>query len=78
MAKRNLTVQLDEEDIDLARALADKRGTSISQLVAQQLKQAVDDDKRYEAAHRRALELMETAARHGGGRTWKREDLYDR
>jgi hypothetical protein len=78
MTKRNLTVQLDEDVISRARVVADKRGTSISQLVAQQIEQLADDDERYEAARKRAMELMDTAATHGGGRQWKREDLYDR
>ena len=76
MARRNLTVQLDEETIRQAKVLAARRGTSISGLVARELELLVARDARYEEAQRRAVELMaESPAR--GGRSWGREDLYE-
>ncbi|MEQ7124961.1 DUF6364 family protein [Actinopolymorpha sp. B11F2] len=77
MSKRNLTVQLDEETIAKARVLAAKRGTSVSQLVAQQLVELVEADERYEESWRHARRLM-ADAKPRGGRTWSRDDLYDR
>ncbi|MEQ4204447.1 DUF6364 family protein [Actinopolymorpha sp. B17G11] len=77
MAKRNLTVQLDEETIAKARVLAANRGTSVSRLVAQQIEDLTAADERYNEAWRIARESLEDAT-HGGGRNWKREDLYDR
>ena len=75
MARRNLTLQLDEETIRQAKLLAAKRGTSISSLVAHELQRLVARDARYEEAQRRAVELMaESVAR--GGRNWRRDDLY--
>ncbi|HEY7073438.1 MAG TPA: DUF6364 family protein [Acidimicrobiales bacterium] len=76
MARRNLTVQLDEETIRQAKILAAKRGTSISGLVARELELLVARDARYEEAQRRAVELMAWSAEHGG-RTWRRDDLYE-
>jgi hypothetical protein len=78
MAKRNLTVQLDEDVIRRVRVVAAKRGTSLSRLVAQQLEELADADERYEESWRIARETMENAAAHGGPRTWNRDDLYDR
>ena len=75
MAKTNLTVQLDAEVIRRAKVLAAKLGTSVSALVARQLDDLVAEDERYEAARRRAVELMDQATLHGG-RNWTREDLY--
>ena len=76
MARRNLTLQLDEETIRQAKILAAKRGTSISGLVARELELLVARAARYEEAQRRAVELMaESLAR--GGRSWRREDLYE-
>ena len=75
MAKTNLTIQLDQEVVRRAKILAAKRGTSVSGLVASQLHELVAADERYEAAHRRAIELMDQAQPHGG-RSWAREDLY--
>jgi hypothetical protein len=76
VARRNLTVQLDEETIRQAKMLAAKRGTSISGLVARELELLVARDARYEEAQRRAVELMAASAEHGG-RTWRREDHYE-
>ncbi|HYN17674.1 MAG TPA: DUF6364 family protein [Actinomycetes bacterium] len=76
MARRNLTVQLDEDTIRQARILAARRGTSISGLVARELEQLVAQDARYEEARRRATEVMaESVSR--GGRSWRRDDLYE-
>jgi hypothetical protein len=75
MARTNLTIRLDEAVIRRARAIAAKRGTSVSALVARELDRLVRQDARYEDARRRAIELMVRAKRRGGG-TWTRDDLY--
>ena len=77
MAKANLTLQLDADVIRRARIEAARRGTSVSALVARELGQLVDRSERYEEARRRALELMADATNRGG-RTWTRDELYDR
>jgi hypothetical protein len=76
MARRNLTLQLDEDVIRQAKVLAARRGTSVSALVAQELERLVDQEDRYEQARRRALELMAESVPRGG-RTWRRDDLYE-
>jgi Family of unknown function (DUF6364) len=76
VARRNLTVQLDEETIRQAKILAAERGTSVSGLVARELEQLVARNARYEEAMRRAFELM-TESVPRGGRTWRRDDLYE-
>ena len=75
--KRNITIQLDEATIQAAKELAVRRNTSVTGLVAQTLRDLVEADARYEEAKRHALEEMDNAIDRGG-RTWKREDLYDR
>lgn len=77
LARRNLTVQLDEEVIRRAKILAAKRGTSVSGLVARELEELVGQDARYEEAHRLAEKAM-TRSVPRGGRTWRRDDLHDR
>lgn len=77
MAKRNLTVQLDESVIQQAKVLAAKRGTSVSALVAGELERLVADDERYEEAWRRARRALEGAASRGG-RRWRRDELHGR
>lgn len=75
VGKTNLTLQLDTDVVRQAKVLAAKRGTSVSALVARQITDLVAQDERYEAAQRRALELMDQAGEHGG-RNWTREDIY--
>src|ERR1700752_5193192 len=77
MAKRNLTIQLDDAVIRHARVVAAHRGLSLSALVAQQLTQLAEADERYERARAVALDAL-TAPVGGGTPTWHREDLYDR
>ena len=77
MAKRNLTVQLDDDVIDDAKVLAIRRGTSVSALVGMELARLVAEATRYDAAHERARQALAGAAPRGG-RTWTRNDLYDR
>ncbi|MFI6997632.1 DUF6364 family protein [Nocardia sp. NPDC050175] len=78
MAKRNLTLQLDEEVITSTKVIAVQRGTSVSAMVAQYLREIAQDAERYEYAKQQALELMANAEGHGGHINWSREDLYDR
>jgi hypothetical protein len=76
VAKRNLTVQLDDDVIRQAKVLAARRGTSVSTLVASELERLVADDDRYEDAYRRAQRALGGATARGG-RRWRRDDLYD-
>ena len=77
MAKRNLTIQLDEATIRHARIVAAHRGMSLSGLVAQQLTELAEADERYERARTVALEALGGAV-GGGAPRWSREELYDR
>lgn len=74
--KRNLTIQLDEEIIKQVKAIAARRGTSVSGLVAAHLHQLAHEDDDYERARKRALELMDQAVDRGGI-TWNREEIYE-
>jgi hypothetical protein len=77
MAKRNITLQLDEEVIAAVKLIAARRGTSVSALLAQQLRELVEEAAQYEYAKERALKSLEEASGHGGYR-FNREELYDR
>jgi hypothetical protein len=76
MAKRNLTIQLDEATIRHAKIVAAHRGISLSGLVAQQLNELAAADDRYERARAVALEAL-AGATGGGTPAWHREELYD-
>lgn len=75
--KQNLTVQLDRETIRRAKVLAAKRGTSISALLASQIRDSVEAESAYEAARRTALDLLARGFHLGGGRL-NRDALHDR
>lgn len=77
VAKRNLTVQLDDTVILQARVVAAHRGLSLSALVAQQLIQLAEADQRYERARGVALEALEDDTDRGSP-SWRREELHDR
>jgi hypothetical protein len=76
MAKRNLTIQLDEATIRYAKIVAAHRGTSLSGLVAQQLNELAEEDARYERARAVALDALNNAI-GGGAPSWHRDELYD-
>jgi hypothetical protein len=76
-AKRNITIQLDESVIRDAKVLAAHRGTSVSALLAQQVAEMTTKASRFEEAKRRGLEALGSKIDRGG-RSWRREDLYDR
>ena len=77
MARRNLTIQLDEEVIQRAKVAAAKRGTSVSAMVTHELERLLDADQRYEVASTRARRALGRATSHGG-RSWTRDDLHER
>jgi hypothetical protein len=77
MAKRNLTVQLDEATIRHAKSVAAHRGMSLSSLVAHQINELAEADDRYERARSVALEAL-TGAGGGGAPRWNREELHER
>lgn len=77
MARQNLTVQLDRDTVQKAKVLAAKRGTSVSRLVAAQIKESVQAEDAYEAARRSALEFIERGF-HLGGKRLNRDKLHER
>ena len=55
MKATNITIKIESDLAQDARVLAAKRGTSLSRLVAEQLKAVVCEDQVYLEARRRAL-----------------------
>ena len=75
-AKQNITVAIDSSLLKRARAVAAKRGHSVSALLAEELR-LVDTDAEYASARRRAQALLDGPLALGGSRL-KREALHDR
>jgi plasmid stability protein len=78
MARRNLTIQLDEATIRRAKIIAAEHGISMGGLVAQQIKQMVAEADRYNVAREQILHHLKKPPFRLGGARLGREELHDR
>ena len=76
--KQNITLSIEKEILKKGKVVAARQDTSISKMLADLLKGIVENDERYQAAKRSALQQLKKGVRLGGKITWKREDLYER
>jgi hypothetical protein len=79
VAKTNLTLTIDEATLRRARIKAVQEGTSVNAVVREHLERYGGSPAEDEA-RRRFLELSRRSQAGSGpeGRTWTREELYDR
>lgn len=75
--RANITVAIEPGLLKKARAVAARRGQSVSALLADELRALVDDDARYASARKRALALLRSPLSLGGV-PLRREQLHDR
>lgn len=71
----NITLSLDEEILKASREYASRHGISLNALVRSMLESRVVRD--HSGWLDACFALMDKAAVDSGGRSWKREDLYD-
>jgi hypothetical protein len=64
--KQNVTLSIEKEIIKKGKVVAARRDTSISKMLADLLKGMVENDERYEAAKRSALQLLKKGIHLGG------------
>ena len=76
-AKQNITVAIEPALLKKARAIAARRGLSVSALLAEEIRDLVAEDARYSVAQRRALALLEAPLALGTG-PLDREALHER
>jgi hypothetical protein len=76
--KQNITLSLEKEIIRKGKVVAARKDTSISRMLSDLLNSMVENDDRYEAAKRSALQRLKKGVHLGGRITWKREDLHER
>ena len=76
--KRNLTVQLDEETVVKAKVLAARRSTSVSKLVAHEIRRLVGEDDAYQRAKSTALAQLDRGFHLGGEKLPDRDTLHER
>ena len=74
----NLTLKIDDSLLREAKILAARRGTSVSRLAAEQLEDLVRQDKRYEAAKRRAMQRLSRVLDLGWTPPESRDELHER
>lgn len=77
---RNITLSIPRDVLKRVKRLAADRETSVSALMTEALTRLTDEDRRYEAARRRALAAMASARSLGteGRRAWTRDELHER
>jgi hypothetical protein len=76
-----LTIALDEETLEKARARAQERGTSLDDLLRGYLEAYVAGSGPSEAQRRAVKDLLDLSAEvkgGSGGRRWTRDELYER
>lgn len=77
VAKANITVAIEPGLLKKARAVAARRGQSVSALLADELRELVAEDERYASARKRALSLLQNPLSLGGV-PLRREELHER
>lgn len=75
--KHNITVAIEPGLLKKARAVAARKGCSVSALLADELRELVAEDAHYVAARKRAVALF-AAPLSLGGRPLPRDELHGR
>ena len=76
--KQNITLSLEKELIRRAKLVAIEKRTSISGLLADELKRIVHQDDEYETARKHAVALMKRGFRLGGKIRSSRDEWHER
>jgi hypothetical protein len=76
--KRNITLSLDKELIGKAKVMAAHRQTSISGMLSEELRKAVEKTERYQWAKREAMNNLKIGFHLGGRILTTREDIHER
>lgn len=80
MENRNITLSLPDEDLKKARIVAAQRGTSVSRLLADMLKELIERETGYNLSRERHLATMHAGYDLGteGQIDWARDKLHER
>ena len=77
-ANQNITLSVDQQLLKKALSFAAQRGTSISAMLAEELRKVVGDDEAYLSASVRATAQSRAPFRLGGGKIASRDSLRER
>lgn len=80
MANRNITVSLTEEIAAKAKIIAERRGTSVAELLCGMLEDLVAEEREYREAEARFLRRMREGFDLGteGDVRWTRDETHER
>jgi hypothetical protein len=78
MAKRNLTLRIDEKAIQQGKIHAAKRGISMSELVSRYFMSLDSEDLEYQRLLAEGERLIEAGAFSGISKGWNREEAHQR
>ena len=76
--KQNITVAIEPTLLKQARAIAARRGRSVSALLADELRELIGEDRAYEAARHSAKAMLQLGFDLGGARMRDRSEIHDR
>ena len=76
--KQNITVAIDKQLLKRARAVAAQRQTSISAMLADELKKMVANDTEFNRARTKALVQLNSPFALSGEKMAPRDSLHDR
>lgn len=76
--KHNITVAIEPALLKKARAIAARRGRSVSALLADELRELIGEDRAYEAARQRAKAILKSGFPLQGARMSDRIAVHDR
>lgn len=76
--KQNITVAIEPALLKQARVIAARRGRSVSALLADELRELVDEDRAYEAARQSAKAMLKSGLKLQGARMRNRDEVHDR
>ncbi len=74
---QNITLSVDQQLLRKVRSFAAQRGTSISAMLAEELRKVVEDDEAYLSARARATAQLRAPFRLGGGKIASRDSLHE-
>jgi len=73
----DLTVSIDDQIVERARAIAQEKGITLDDLISECLGSLEGEDHRGEEVAREMRKFWSEGGGHSGGWKWNREELYD-
>jgi hypothetical protein len=76
-AKQSITIAIEPALLKKVRAIAARRGSSVSTLLADELRELIAEDRAYEAARQNAKAMLRTGFHLQGARMHDRTETHD-